>query len=141
MSAYEQLEAAVSPILLHYRNDLLVHDRAAVEEHPGVPFLHWACDSHTHILFLIPPDEYPQAGKWIPYLFGQADRSHLLRQVTEMAEYFVRPTNNPDRYTVHHFTAGRLIKIDPRKAVEVAERYSRQIRHAWEVKPRLSVVA
>lgn len=134
MSVCAELEAAVLPHLHYFKDDLLVHDRKAIEDHPGCPFLHWSCDSNTHILFLVPQEEYPRKDVWIPYLFGQADRNHLLKQVTEMAEYFTRPNCDPGRYAVHRYTGKRLVKIDSKQAVEIAQDYCRAIRHEWEPK-------
>jgi len=105
MSIYEQLAAQVRPVLTHYRDDLEKWDREAIEEkHVGVPFLHWACSSSTHIVLLIAADSYPPAGQYVPYLFGTADREHILKQAMEYAKYFLRPEGQrADGYLVHHY--------------------------------------
>lgn len=134
---YSQLEKAVSPLLLHYRTDLTTHDKAGIANHPGVPFLHWACDSNTHIVFLIPASEYPAKGERIKYLFGTADRQHLLNEVSSMAEYHMRPTNNPERYTIHYFDGRSLRQVCASFALGVANDYKADIRRQWNKEARL----
>lgn len=126
MSVYEELEAAVLPTLTHYRDDLLVHDRRAIEEHPGVPFLHYSSAMNTHMALLPPASSYPPAGVWIPFLFGQADRWHLVQSVISMAQYFLNPSNMPERYTARYFNGRKLVVVTVAKALEIAREYRRQ---------------
>lgn len=133
MSVYEQLAAQVRPVLTHYRDDLEKWDRQAIEKkHPGVPFLHWACSSSTHIVMLVDADSYPPAGKHVPYLFGTADREHILRQSVEYAKYFLRPEGQrADGYLVHHYDGTRLRQITCADALVVAESYRGRIQREW----------
>lgn len=128
-SAYQQLETAVLPLMTHFQTDLTTHDRNAIEANPAAPFLHYACKMHTVIVFL-DASTYPPAGKYVPYLFGSADRNHLLREVTNVATAYIRPgTETPD--LVHHFDGKRLRRIDVDKAIEIAREFTRRIQGEW----------
>jgi hypothetical protein len=131
MSVYEELEALVLPRLTNHQADLTTHDREAIAAHSG-PFLHWSWDCGTYLISLVPPDEYPRKDVWIPYLFGQADRWHLVKQVTEMASYFLNPTNNPERYMALYFDGKRIRKIDCKRALEIARDYRRATEDAFD---------
>lgn len=129
MTTYEQLRQRVDPLLKHYRDDLLVHDKAAIEGHDGVPFLHWTHDTGTTIVFLMPKESYPAAGVYVPYLFGQADREHMLREVVTMAKFHVK--SDSYRYTCHYFTGKTMRVVSIEEAVKIAEQYVRPILNGW----------
>ena len=132
---YDQLEAACLPMMTGYQTDLTQHDREAIEENPCVPFLHWMRDTNTHIDFLKDASEYPKAGERVRYLFGHADRWHIVGEVQSMAEYFTRPCNEPGRYTVHHYDGVKLRKITVEKAVEIARAYRKRIESEFAKTP------
>lgn len=139
MSVYPELEAAVLPLMKHYQTDLLLHDRKAIEEHPEMPFLHWCSDSNTHLIFLEPPEAYPKEGVWIPYLFGQADRWHLVKSVTQMAEYFLNPYNMPERYQARYFNGRKMTVVSLQRALEIARDYRHGIEATFKQPLRLHV--
>lgn len=130
-SVYDQLEAACLPLITAFHNDLLVHDLAIIADHPGVPFLHWTRDTGTTIVMLTPAAEYPGRGVRVPYLFGTADRWHIVSQVTEIAAYHLKPSNDPARYTCHHWDGSRLRRITVEQAVKVAAEYRRGVESGW----------
>lgn len=134
MSVYDELEAAVLPRMTAFQTDLTKWDRAVLEKHPGCLFLHYHCDSNTYLILLMPPEEYPKDGEWVPYLFSQADRWHIVKQVTEMAEYYLQASTNPERYTCHYFDGKRLRKIDKEEAKRIAWVYRRGIESGWKAK-------
>ena len=131
MSVYEQLEAATLPLIEAYREDLTKHDRSAIEESPDLPFLHWTRSTGTHIVFLQGDDTLPAEGERVKYLFGTADRVHIVRQVVEMARSFTRP-NDPPSSAVHYFDGRKLHAITAARAVEIAEQYRRSMFESWE---------
>jgi hypothetical protein len=134
MSVYDKLHALASPLLKDYRDDLEKWDRQAIEDHPGVPFLHHTGESSTHIQFHPAADTYPAPGEYVKYLFGIVDRHHLLQQVYVMAEYFTRPSCTPP-LLVLYFDGGLFHKIDAKQAVAIARDYCERIRNEWNRVP------
>jgi hypothetical protein len=131
MCVYQELEAKVLPLMQHYQTDLTKHDKALLEQQPNVPFLHWACDSSTFLMLMIDASEYPKAGEVVPYLFSSADRWHLVNEAVNMASYFVRATNNPERFTVHYYDGKQLSEINVEKALELARQYKERVTKGW----------
>lgn len=128
MTAYEQLFAAVNDVVKHYRDDLIKHDKAWLEENPGVPFLHFAGECGTDLIDHIPADKYPARGVRVPYLFGSADREHILRGITSIVESIEKSGSRP---VVHYFNGRELIPIDFELAKRVAQNYRRHIKQEW----------
>ncbi|HUU87522.1 MAG TPA: hypothetical protein VMX17_07180 [Candidatus Glassbacteria bacterium] len=83
-SLHDRLLFFATSFIKDYRDDLLIHDKNAIEDNPNIPFLHFTGESGTIIEFLIPFEKYPKKGERIPYLFGTADRQHILEQIKEM---------------------------------------------------------
>lgn len=133
-STFGQLKRLTRPLIEAFEDDLLVHDKAMIEQHkPGTPFLHYTRACGTHMFMLIPADEYPRKGESVPFLFGYADRDHLLQGVLDCVRSIRRrhETGDPEQ-VVHHFDGQKLRRIDDRKAVQVAEDYARSVRHTWD---------
>lgn len=136
-SVFERLTAAVQPFLGfhgHFEADLEI-DRQMLEGEPGTPFLHWARSHGTTLMFLFPYGHsyLPAKGKEIPYLFGFADREHIVKQVFVMAERFCLPHNQTKSgFIVHHFDGRALRRIDTAKAFDIATNYRRQMFRAFD---------
>ena len=127
MTTYEELKERCLPLIQRYHTDLTKYDREALEENPGVPFLHWTRDMGTHIVFLFEDDgHFPQDGKRVPFLFGTADRIQLARVPLEIARGCAK-----DRHYVLHFDGKRLREIDCKKAVEIADQHYRKLLRTW----------
>ena len=88
-SIYEQLEAHCLPLIEAYHADLTKHDREAIENNPDVPFLHWTRRSGTWLIHLWPLEKLPKKGERVKYLFGTADREHIVREAATLARSFV----------------------------------------------------
>ena len=131
---YAQLHDRVLPHLEQYHNDLLVHDRQAIADWPGVPFLHWTRACGTHLLLLPPADShlFPPPGLEVPYLFGHAGREHLLSQVTVIAEY---PVHNDHTRACFHCDGTRLQPIPIHHALTIARQYVARICDEWSRMP------
>ena len=134
MTTYERLYALASPVLKSYRDDLEKHDREAIEENPSVPFLHWTRESGTYISFLPPADTYPAKDVYVPYVFGTAEREHLLREKVSMAEFCVNPCYSNAKLVLY-FDGLHFQKITAEKAVEISKEYRKHIQAEWS-KPR-----
>jgi len=130
VTTYDNLFSLVSPLITAYRDDLEKHDREAIESHPGVPFLHWTREMGTHLTMLIPASEYPAAGERVPFLFGHADREHILNEGTvRFAEYFLKKFATPH---VCHYYDGRTVKqVSLEQALVVARTYRQRIQAQW----------
>lgn len=129
MNVYKELEKVVLPQMTDYQTDLVKHDRNWIQAHPGVPFLHYSSDTGTHFIAFHKLEEYPAEGVRVPYLFGHADREHLLNEVVEMAKYF-----NRERYyakRVYYFDGKKLTKIDHGRAIQLATEYAEDTKRQW----------
>jgi hypothetical protein len=131
MSVYKQLAAACLPLIEAYRDDLTRHDKASIEKDPELPFLHWTRSCGTTLVHLEPQDPLPKRGQRVPYLFGSADREHIVRQVAKVAELFCRE-NQPEPLTVHWFDGVKLRRISAKRALEVAHEYRRRLFDQWD---------
>lgn len=130
---YDQLHELVLPLLEAYHNDLLVHDRCALEACPGIPFLHWTRRTGTDLVFLPAVDDrsWPAPGEVVPFLFGTADRDHLLASKLISAEYH-SDKHVPRSLLVLYFDGRRLRQIDEAQAVKIAREYRDRIEAEWE---------
>jgi hypothetical protein len=130
MDIYTELEKKVLPTLEAYREDLTKHDREIIANNPGTPFLHWSRDYGTHIVMLITADKYPAKGVTIPFLFGHADRLHLVKSLVDMARYHSNSKNG--KHTCLYFDGCRLRAITNERAVEIAEKYAEKLLSSWK---------
>lgn len=131
MTTYEQVHKLSRWRLQRFETDLEKWDREIIEKHPGVPFLHFTRDMGTHIAMLYPADEYPPRGERVPYLFGTADRDHILDQVIGMVQHFIDSCNPPARLVLY-FDGSRVREISVSRAMEIARDYVRRIRYEWQ---------
>ncbi len=134
MTVYDDLVARCLPLISDYHNDLLVHDKAAIECSPGIPFLHWTRSSGTCIVMLPPVNDsyWPKMGEVIKYLFGTATREHLLREIVSLAKYHTKPYEK-DRYTCHYCNGKTIKAITVEEAVDIAMDYTRKINRVWDM--------
>lgn len=134
MNVFDELKAAVRPLIEAFEDDLLVHDKAMIEERPNCPFLHYTRACGTHMLPLPPIETYPAKGVSVPFLFGYADREHLLDSVRSLARSFAnRATNHGERQrAVYHFDGKRLGQVTEEEARKIADSYTWSISRQWE---------
>ena len=130
---YDQLHDLAAPLITRYMDDLTKHDRNALEANPGMPFLHFTRDSGTHISFHMPANEYPKKGEYVPYLFGHADRDHLLEEASGIVNHYAKPYNDPP-LMVLYYNGKTLRKIDLAQAAEIVRDYQGSVRAAWNRK-------
>ena len=99
----------------------------------GHPFPHWTRSSGTHLAFM--PDAthscYPAEGVYVRYLFGSADRHHILNSKVSMAKHFVDPYY-ANAKLVLWFDGTRFHAIGAHAALEIAQQYQRRIEAAWQ---------
>lgn len=128
MEYYEKVYVNASPIIKHYRTDLEIHDRKALENYDG-PFLHLTRDSGTFLVKLLPPGSYlwPARDVKIPYLFGHADRSEILESTLCYVD---------DRRLAEHSLAlyghdGVVDVVSMERAKEIVVNYVRHVKNVW----------
>ncbi len=119
-----QLRTACVRRITAYHKDLLVHDRREIRSHPGTPFLHLARDFGTYLTLLIPATAYPPQGEQVRYLFGHADRWHILKQITSVQIY--HQSHHPDAL-LHYFDGKILREISHDQAKEITRLYTVRI--------------
>lgn len=126
---FERLLRRISPIVTHYRSDLDIDERL-IGANQGEQFLHWAreCGTTLHFLFGADHKSYPAKGVKVPYLFGTADRDHILRQASSIAICEQRLGSSR---IVHHYDGKQLRQISIQDAVDIAHAHVRRVRYQW----------
>lgn len=86
MDVYATIAKKSLKWLNSYKSDLIVHDKKTIENNPNIPFLHFTWNSGTYLMLLrsAQNESWPKKGEWVPYLFGHADREHILNQLIEV---------------------------------------------------------
>lgn len=128
---HELLVRECEPIIKAYTDDLKKHDLDFLERWPDTPFLHYTRECGTHMFMMHPTEDLPAAGERVRYLFGEADRDHIARQVVDCAKALARPSDRDLHKLVHHFDGKRLRKIDVDQAVKIAEEYYWALKREW----------
>lgn len=134
MTLHEQLVAKCLPHIKHYKDDLLVNDKKAIEDHTGVPFLHWTRDCGTQMLLLRPHDysSWPASdSEEAQFLFGQCNRRKMIHELCEIAKYFAK-TDRDYIHLVLHFDGHLLHEITKEKAVDIARRWKASVEREWD---------
>jgi len=130
-NVYEQLDERSLPLLEAYQTDL-THDRDWIENNPGVLFMHYTRATGTHLIPLNPSDTYPAAGTKVKYLFGMADREHILQGKLEMQDWFENALREPPRLVLHY--DGRTLQaVTMSRARRLLEDYAHTIRAEWKL--------
>lgn len=127
-SIYIQLKEKALPFMTGYQTDLTKHDRNDIRTNACIPFLHFTRQNGTDIIFLTSSDKYPPAGEKVKYLFGYADRHHLLKEKETMFKYWYDSSN----ILTHYFDGKKLVKISSQKAIEVINDYVNTIKKEWK---------
>lgn len=135
---FRLLLRACLPHMQHYHGDLLRHDRRMIRRHPDLPFIHVTRDMGSHLQLMPPADHplWPAEGMEVPYLFGKANRRHLLKDAEDFIGYFMK-NHRESSVLVHHFDGRELRRIDYARGDELLRRWAREIRHAWSEAARL----
>lgn len=83
------LRRHVTPALTFYLEDLDI-DEKLILANPNVPFIHLTRESGTTLIMMEPCDHeiYPAYGETVPYLFGFADRYHILNAKKEIFDTY-----------------------------------------------------
>lgn len=129
MSIYEQVQEKSLPFIKSYHDDLLKHDKRSIENNPGMPFLHFTGNTGTHLCLMTSAEDYPEKGVSIPYLFGKAERYHILRQFVQIVKCM---PNNNRQDLILYFNGKKLIEISQERAESLAWKYEWKILDEWK---------
>ena len=130
-SVFEKLKELSLPHIKNFHNDLLVHDKAYLDEN-DYPFIHATRESGTHMVPFCPADIYPAAGETVPYYFGHSDRYHILRQANVLVDHIV----TKDNVKLILYYNGRFIKkITAEQAIRLTREYTDRIKREWDRVP------
>lgn len=125
---FEQLVEQCERHLEAYRDDLMVHDRKNLEKNPGVPFLHWTRPTGTTLALMVGPEDYPAKGEQVPYLFGTADREHILKSVRVVAYASFQDSRH---LLALHFDGEKLRPVSAKTVGRIIDEYESKVRAAW----------
>lgn len=128
---YQCVKGLSLPHIKHFKDDLLVHDRTWLRNHPGVPFLHWTRETGTDLCGLFPADHeaWPKAGEEKPYLFSHAKREHFLRHAVIHAQ--CRARYPKECLLALYFDGSRVAEVSVEKAIEIAMHHERMVLKEW----------
>ncbi|MCH8044088.1 MAG: hypothetical protein IID44_10275 [Planctomycetes bacterium] len=131
-SIADQVDELTRPLLEAHFGDLDI-DREMIDGSPGTEFLHWSRLLGTTMDLLFETEDLPAAGEHIPYLFGTADRHHIIKRVVSIAEHYTNPyTDRP--LLVLYFDGRRLHKITAERAVDIAKSYRHRLETEWRTR-------
>jgi hypothetical protein len=132
---HQELGRRVSSLILNYRDDFEVHDRETIADIAPSPFLHWAHRDGTQLAALFPADceRWPAPGVEVKYLFGVADRWHILKQIEEMADYLADPARGhaDDPRHATYFDGHRFRDVCLTEAASIAAGHVKTVSAAW----------
>lgn len=129
MNVHTELVKQASPFITMYRDDLIKHDKTEIESYPGRSFLHFTGDTGTVMITLYQKEDYPEKFEVVPYLFGHADRWHILKQKKDLIKHL--PTCNKMDLILYY--NGKTLKaIQYQNAVDIIGDYNRSME--WKFK-------
>jgi hypothetical protein len=138
-NAYQTLEALSLPLLQAYHADLTKHDKEAIEADRATPWLHWTRKYGTQILFLRPsnhPDWQANDNETVPFIFGHANRRHILEQYAGIASYFAKRHDEDKPLMVWYFNGRDGCQVTLEKAVEISMDWKRNVERDWNRESR-----
>ena len=119
---YEEIEKKSLPLIQHYAEDLTEVDKTTIlHNKKKYPFLHFTGKTGTHLIILSPREEYPKKGEEIKYLFGHADRFHVLKGKIETVEWCVKEGNKRD--LILYFDGNTVRQITEKDVKEIIYDY------------------
>jgi len=129
---YYELVEKCRPFILAFEDDLLKHDKKCLRDYPPYPYIHITRECGTWMFPLLPYDAaaFPEKGDRVPYLFGTADREHILKQAVECL------TGNTIAETallVNYFDGKELKTVSLWTAINIAKRHRDAVIRKWHL--------
>lgn len=126
---FETIKELSEPLIQDYHDDLLVHDKSSIKGNTeNIPFIHFTGTLGTYIFFLEPSEKYPVKGEIVKYLFGHADREHILEQVFKSVKWC---RNSNRQSLILYYDGTRISKINQDIAESLTKEYVVKIRKEW----------
>lgn len=130
MDVYATIAKKSLKWLNYYKSDLIVHDKKTIENNPNIPFLHFTWNSGTYLMLLrsAQDESWPKKGEWVPFLFGHADREHILNQHIE-----VMPAIGQNVISLIQYYDGKKVSDVGTMiaASEIIRKYIRRVQIEW----------
>lgn len=116
-----EYKAYAENIVTHYQSDIDIDLGMMKGKDPAIIFLR---NYGTHAILLEPIENYPAKGERVPYLFGTADRGHLLRSKREILAHCIK-----EKHTDHivYFNGSMLEIVSLNKAIEILSAYEEKM--------------
>jgi len=126
---YNKLYALTSKHVKNYIEDLTTHDKNAINNYPGIPFIHIAREHGTSLTRLFVSEVYPKEGEKVRYMFNcYADRKGLLKSNLEYLEYYLK--NDPK--SIYFFNGQIFKKLTKDQAEGIYKKYMDNLICKWE---------
>lgn len=126
---YQTVKELSEPFIEHYHNDLLIHDKNAIEGNTeNSPFLHFTGTLGTYIFIFEPSEKYPKAGERVKYIFGHADREHIINGVLESVKWC---RNSNRQSLILYYDGTRISKINQDIAESLTDEYVTNMKKQW----------
>lgn len=132
-ACFDQLVSRVLPFMSAYTDDLLIHDRESLSIRGALQYIHIARHTGTCLYTLFPADHerWPAKGVEVPYLFGKADRYHILDQAADCIRGEKHRVETGDARLTHYFDGKKLREIEISRALDIALAHQHSIRTEW----------
>jgi hypothetical protein len=126
---YQTVKNLSEPFIENYKDDLLVHDKNSIESNTeNIPFIHFTGTLGTYIFFFEPSEKYPAKNEIVKYIFGHADREHILNGVLKSIKWC---RNSNRQSLILYFDGTRISKINQDVAESLTEEYIKKIKAEW----------
>jgi hypothetical protein len=127
---YQELLKRSMPLLEAYHKDLNVWDYQEIWKNPGIPFIHVTRKYGTHIYLHSSASTYPEKDILVPFLFGKADRTHILESSIQSLHHVLE---NMDWLKILYFDGSDFQEISETMAIELQKEYVKTIYQQWGV--------
>lgn len=101
-------------ILQNYLRDFYYHDRNHIESDPYRKFILCIRENGSHLTLMHNAEDYPCDGEIVPFVFGQADREHILTNTREALQYIMSESKQ-----FFYFDGENVHDVDPSDASRV----------------------
>lgn len=132
MNVWNELFAAIDSHVSNYRTDIEM-DKSSIALNKGVPFIHVARQSGTHLFYLRTAkwDGWPKAGERVPYIFGTATRWGCLSGEMDELQAVLDPQTFSGQKLCHLYCGHKLKKITPERALEILRNHNERVGAEW----------
>ena len=126
---YLKMKLIAGFTMIHYQSDF-EYDKEFMEKCDPKEFIWIVRPNGTHIFRIYEPQDLPKAGEQVPYLFGMADRKHIVRDGLEAIEKINGSIGECDFYYIAP-PQGIFRKIQHKEAVEIIRKNVETLEKHW----------